>query len=153
MNLSRKILVLAMLVSTSAFAQMMTPGPPGPPGPPPAEALATIPGLTTAQQVELRRILIQRRDAQDAAHAKARSEMEALHVKERSEAERIDEQYTDQLRKALGDDGYKNYAQWDLSHRGPPDRGPRMERDRPGRPDGGPMPPRDGHGPAGAPGE
>jgi hypothetical protein len=149
MNLSRKILVLTMLVSTSAFAQMM---PPGPPGPPPAEALATIPGLTTAQQVELRRILIQRRDAQDAAHAKARSEMEALHIKERSEAERIDEQYTDQLRKALGDDGYKNYALWDLAHRGPPDRGPRMERDRPGRPDGGPMP-HDGHAPAGAPGE
>lgn len=128
--------IAAVLFAGSAFAQMP------PPGPPPLEALATVPGLTAAQQSDVRKLMIQRRDAQEAAHNKARTEMETVRTRERSEHERIDEQYSEQLRKALGDDGYRQFAQWELAHRGPPER----DGHGPGR-HGGP----DRHGPEAPP--
>jgi hypothetical protein len=142
------ILLFAIVCATgAASAQVPPPGPPGG-GVPPAEALATIPNLTAAQQTEVRRILVQRRDAEEAAQAKARSEFDALRVKQRTEHERIEDQTSEQLRKALGDDGFRAYAEWSLAHRGPPGGGPR-----------GPMPPHGGHrggpegdGPPGGPG-
>ena len=73
---------------------------------PSAEALATVPNLTTAQQIEVRKILVERRDAHEAAAAKSRAERDALAKKDRAEHERIDDQSTDRLRKLLGDDGY-----------------------------------------------
>lgn len=114
--------LLATLFATGAGAQPMPP--PGPPGVPPTEELATVPNLTAVQQTDVRKILIQRRDAQEAAHAKARAEFDALRVKERNEHERIDEQTGEQLRKLLGDDGYVHYAEWDLAHREPRGGGP-----------------------------
>jgi hypothetical protein len=133
------------LYSMAGFTQ---PGPPGPPGVPPAEVFATIPDLSAAQQTEVRKILLQRRDAQDAVHSRTRTEMEALHTKERNEHERIDEQTTDQLRKALGDEGYRHYAQWQVSQHGPHEDGPRPPHRGP---DGG-HPPTMGAGPGGAAG-
>ena len=64
------ILVFALACASAALAE-----PPGPPGGgvPPAEALATIPNLTPAQQLEVRKILTQRRDAQEAAQTKMRA--------------------------------------------------------------------------------
>jgi hypothetical protein len=115
--LSVSAVMLAALFAASTKAQPM---PPGPPAAPLAEEAATIPGLTTAQQAEVRKILIQRRDAQDAEHIRLRAEFDALRVKERNERERIDEQNSEQLHKLLGDDGYRQYAQWDLAHRRPP---------------------------------
>jgi hypothetical protein len=128
------VALLAALFAAGASAQPMPP-PPGAPGVPPAEELATVPDLTAAQQIELRKILIQRRDAQEAAGAKLRAEFDALRAKERSEHERIDEQSSEQLRKLLGDDGYRKFAAWDLAHRGPPG---------PGVGPHPPMPPHDG---------
>jgi hypothetical protein len=124
--LSLTAALLATLFGAGAAAQPMPP-PPGAPGVPPAEVLATVPGLTSAQQAELRKILVQRRDSQEAAQARMRTEFDALRVKERNERERIDEQSSEQLRKVLGDEGYRKYAEWDLAHRGPPggERGPR----------------------------
>jgi hypothetical protein len=110
--------LLIALFAAGAWAQQMPP--PGPPGVPPAEVLATAPDLTAAQQTEVRKILIQRRDAQEAAQTRARNEVDTLRVKERNEHERIDEQSSEQLRKLLGDDGYRKFAEWDLAHRGPP---------------------------------
>lgn len=137
-------LVCAALFAAGAFAQPgpMGPMPPGPPGDrvPPAEALATAPGLTPAQQVEVRKILIQRRDADEAACDKIRTQMEALRTQERNERERIDTQASDQLRKLLGDDGYRRFAEWNLANRGPGDgpRGPHgaMRPRGPGKADG-----------------
>ncbi len=113
--------LLAALFAAGAWAQQV---PPGPPGVPPAEVLVTAPDLTAAQQIEVRKILIQRRDAQEAAQMRTRNEFDALRVKERNEHERIDEQSSEQLRKLLGDDGYRKFAEWDLTHRGPPGGGP-----------------------------
>jgi hypothetical protein len=115
---------LAVLLAAGASAQPMPPGPPGPQGVPPAEALATVPDLSASQQAEVRKVLIQRRDAQEATHARLRAEFDALRMKERNEHERIDEQSSEQLRKLLGDDGYRKFAGWDLAHRGPPHGGP-----------------------------
>ncbi len=126
--------LFAALFAASAGAQPMPPGPPG--GVPPAEALATVPSLTAAQQVEVRNILIQRRDALEAAQTRARAEFDALRVKERNEHERVDAQTSEQLRKLLGDEGYRKYAEWDLAHRRPHDGGPGAHP---------PMPPRGEH--------
>jgi hypothetical protein len=147
------ILLAASFCATSAFGQQPPPMPPGPPGDgvPPAEVLATAPGLTAAQQAEVRRILIQRRDADEAARDRTRAQMEALRKQDRTEHERIDTQASDQLRKLLGDDGYRRFAEWNLAHRGPPG--------GPGAGPHGPMPPRggkpQGDGPAhpGGPGQ
>jgi hypothetical protein len=107
----------------------MPPPPPGGAHVPPAEELATMPGVTPAQQAEIRKILLQRRDAQEALQHKMRDEFDALHAKERSEHERVDDQASAQLRKLLGDEGYRNYAEWTLAHRAP------HGGTRPGRPD------------------
>lgn len=141
------VLLFALVCTSSAvMAQMPPPGPPGG-GVPPAEAIATIPNLSAAQQAEVRKILIQRRDAQEAAQAKARSEFDALRLKQRSEHERIEDQASEQLRKVLGDDGYRAYAEWSLAHHGPPGGGPRGPMQHGGH-RGGP----EGDGPLGGPG-
>jgi len=102
----------------------------------PAEVLATVPDLSAAQQAELRKILLQRRDADEATQQKFRAQFDALRLQERNEHERIEAQSSEQLRKLLGDEGYRHFAEWRLSHRGPPGGGmPRRERDHaaPGR--------------------
>ncbi|MDR3390015.1 MAG: hypothetical protein P4L92_23505 [Rudaea sp.] len=137
--------LLAALLAASASAQPMQP-PHGPAGVPPAEELATAPDLTATQQADVRKILIQRRDAQEAAQARARAEFDALRTKERNEHERIDGQASDQLRKLLGDEGYRKFAEWDLAHRGPrgDGHGPRPIGPRGGRgngPEHGVLPP------------
>jgi Spy/CpxP family protein refolding chaperone len=139
--------LFAALAAADVGAQAMDQR--GPPGPPPgervpsAEMLATS-DLTAAQQADVRRILTQKRDALDAAESKLRAQAEALHKQMRDEHERIDAQTSDQLRKALGDDAYKRYAEWSLRRehgpggpgapgmRGP--RGPHGDKDGPGAP-------------------
>lgn len=116
-------LLAALCAAATAGAQSLPPPPGGAPHAPSSEELATVPNLSAAEQVELRKILIQRRNAHEAAHEKARAEFDALHAKERSEHERIDEQASEQARKLLGEEGYRNFAQWDLAHRGPPGAG------------------------------
>jgi hypothetical protein len=129
-----KNLILATALFTALAAADVAAQPMGPPGPPPgerapsAELLATS-DLTPAQQTDVRRILMQKRDALDAAESKLRAQAEALHKQMRDERERIEAQTSDQLRKALGEDAYKRYAEWSLRHeRGPMDRvgGPGM---------------------------
>ena len=123
-----KTLLLILLTAggiAAAAAQQLPPPPP--PQVPPPEELATIPGVNSAQQGEIRRILVQRRNAQEDIHAKMREQFEALHTKERNEHERVDEQASEQLRKLLGDDGYRAYADWTVAHRGPPST-PREQR-------------------------
>jgi hypothetical protein len=143
----KKLILSAALMSAFAAcnlgAQPMMPGPPPSRGVPSAEMLATT-DLTTAQQADVRRILMQKRDALDAMESKLRAQAEALHKQMRDEHERIDAQTSDQLRKALGDDAYKRYAEWSLRH----EHGPM------GGPDGlhGPGGMRGPHGDKGAPG-
>jgi hypothetical protein len=139
-----KILAALLLgsIATVAGAQM-GPGPRHPPAPPSPEALATIPNLSAAQQTDLRRILIETRDAHEAAASRSRSEHEALAKKDRAEHERIEEQGAERLRKLLGDDGFKQFAEWQMAHRPPGRRhdagpgagpGPGGPRLGPGRP-------------------
>lgn len=126
----------------AASAQGMPPG--GPPHPhrvPSPEALATIPNLTAAQQVEVHKILLDSRDAHEAVATKARAERDALMKKTRAEHERIEEQSAERLRKLLGDDGFRQFAEWQLAHR--PGRGRGFGRGGPGGhgPHRGPHPP------------
>jgi len=126
-----KMIAALILYSASLAAHAQAPmgGPPHPPGLPSAEALATVPNLTAAQQIEVRKILLERRDAHEAAAAKSRAERDGLAKKDRAEHERIDDQSTDRLRKLLGDDGFRQFAEWQLAHRsgpGGPERGPGM---------------------------
>jgi len=140
--------VLALLLAAVCAADLnAAPGPGGPPAGPPepppapsAEELATVPSLTTDQQVQLHKLLLERRDAHEAIGKRTRDLMEAQREKDRVEHERIDEQNTDRVRKLLGDEGFRQYAQWQLAHRGP---GPRGGRGGPHAgpddgPDGGP---------------
>ena len=123
----KKLILTAALFA--AFAAVDAGAQMGPPGPPPgghvpsAEMLATS-DLTPAQQADVRRILLQQRDAFDAAASKVHAQMEALHKQMRDEHERIDAQTSDQLRKALGDDAYKKYAEWAMRHEHGPMEGP-----------------------------
>jgi hypothetical protein len=104
-----------ILLASSAFAlhaQPMPnggPGGPGAHGPPPhamlIDELAASPDLSIAQQQEIRKILSERRDAHDL-----------LAIKQRNEHERIDETANEKLRKLLGDDGYRHFAQAQLAH-------------------------------------
>jgi hypothetical protein len=110
-------------LTSAAFAQAPF-GPHHPPGPPSPEALATIPNLTPAQQIELRRILLDERDAHEAIASKARAEREARAKKDRGEHERVDEQGAERLRKLLGDDGFRQFAEWQFAHRGGPGHAP-----------------------------
>jgi hypothetical protein len=121
-------LLLAAVCATDANAAPDPGGPPGgPPGPPPApsaEALATVPSLTTEQQVQLHKLLVERRDALETIAKRSRDLMDAQREKDRVEHERIDDANSERVRKLLGDDGFRQYAQWQLARRGPgPGRG------------------------------
>ncbi|MBO9663301.1 periplasmic heavy metal sensor [Dokdonella sp.] len=134
-------LALAVLVATGA-AWAAGPGcPPGPmphgpdgphpgpgPGIPSAEMLATADDLSATQQADIRKILRERRDAEDALRSRLRGEREAIDQRERTERERIEDQSAQKLRAALGEDGYRAYARW-MSQRGP---GPLPPRPAPG---------------------
>ena len=119
-----KKMLAALLLSGSAataVAQEMPPaGRPHGPGMVSPELLATIPDLTTVQQADLRKLLLERRDAHEAVEAKSRAERDALRKKDRAEHERIDSESAERVRKMLGDDGYRRFAEWQLSHHGPP---------------------------------
>ena len=155
----RKYLLIVLMLSAAAgsvSAQQMPPPPPGPPPGPPvpsAEELATIPNLSTAQQIELRKILVQRRDADEDAHDKLREQMQALHAKQRAEHERIDTQTSEQVRKLLGEEGFRTYAEWTLQHRHGPHQGMAPGGGREGGPGAHGLPPHEGpgHGPAAPP--
>jgi len=133
----RKILFTILLAAGAAQAQPLPAGrgAPPPPGAPSPEALASVPGLDAAQQIEVRRILIQRRDAHDTLRAKEMADREAQMARSRVEHERIDDDSSARLRKLLGDDGYRNFAEWLV---------PQVRENGPMRP---PMP-RAAHGPA-----
>ena len=118
MHCKHALVALALLCVDSVRAQQ-PPAPPPRDGVVPALMLAAVPELSAAQQSEVRRILTQRRDAAEAVREKTRGEMQALHAKERAEHERIDTQATEQLRKLLGDDGLRRFAQWQFAHHGP----------------------------------
>lgn len=118
-------LILSAIGANAVAQPMPGPGPGMPPAPPmmgrlSPEALATVPDTTAAQQVELRKILVERRDAHEAVEAKARAERDALAKKDRAEHERIDNESAERLRKLLGDDGYRRFAEWQFAHHGPP---------------------------------
>jgi len=110
------LIALALLCVDPVRAQQPPAPPPPRDGVVPALMLATVPELSAVQQTEVRRIFMQQRDAAEAIRQKTRSEMEALHAKERAEHERIDAQATEQLRKLLGDDGLRRFAQWQFAH-------------------------------------
>lgn len=122
-HLRHCLVLLSLLYCLNGAAQSPPPPPPPPPHMgmvPPAEVLATVPDLSAVQQAELRKILLQRRDADEATQQKFRAQFDALHVQERNEHERIEAQSSEQVRKLLGDEGYRHFAEWRLSHRGPP---------------------------------
>lgn len=102
MSIQKKLIVLiALAASGLALAQ------PGSGPGMPYELLATAPGITKAQQQEIRRIENERRDAHDT-----------LRIKQRGEHERIDEQSEERLRKALTDEGYQRYIEWKTTRLG-----------------------------------
>jgi hypothetical protein len=124
----RKRGALALLLATVCAADAQAgaaphgpPGPPAPPGPSPtpsAEELATVPSLSSEQQVQLHRILVERRDAHETIAKRSRALLEAQRDKDRAEHERIDEQTSERARKLLGDEGFRHYAEWARGHRG-----------------------------------
>jgi len=119
---------LALCAQASAQAGPRVPSP---------EALATVPGLTAAQQADIRKALTERRDALEALRDKTRGEMQAMHKRVRAERERIDEVNADKLRKLLGEEGYQHFAAWQAEHRrGPGGPGPRMRHMMRGGPRG-----------------
>jgi hypothetical protein len=114
-TMSRTLLLVLLFAAGATQAQpgpAGAPRPPGQPGPLSPEALASVPDLSAAQQVEVRKILVQRRDAHDAVRAKEAAEREAQRTRARSEHERIDDESSARLRKLLGEDAYRNLAQW-----------------------------------------
>jgi hypothetical protein len=120
--MTRTLLFAVLLAASAAKAQPVPHGPPGPPpgapGAPSPEALASVPDLDAAKQVEVRKLLIQRRDAHDALRAKEDAEREAMKTRYRAEHERIDDDSSARLRKLLGDDGYRALAAWLVGPRG-----------------------------------
>ncbi len=123
----KKILVTTLLLAVAGTALAQR----GPPMIPSPLELATIPGLNSEQQSGLRKILVQRRDAEEALFSKQHAEFDALRAKTRNERERIDENSAASLRQLLGDEGYRKFAEWQLARRtgrrGPgfaPPRGP-----------------------------
>jgi hypothetical protein len=142
--IAKRLLAVCLMLAAGAGASAQD----GPPLPSPL-MLAAIPDLTAAQQLELRKIFVQRRDAEEALLTKQQADFAALRAKNRSEHERIDDNTDAALRKLLGDDGYRKFAQWQLANRpdGPRGRGgPGVGPGGPGG--GGPRPPH-GAGPAG----
>ena len=122
--MNRILLITVLFAAGVARAQPVPRNAPPPPGGGPIspEALATVPDLSAAQQIEVRKILIQRRDAHDTVRAKERAERDTQMARVRAEDERIDDASSAQLRKLLGDDGYRALAQWLAQP--PPPRGP-----------------------------
>ncbi|MEO7325843.1 MAG: hypothetical protein ABIW82_13545 [Dokdonella sp.] len=121
LNLPRRGALALLLAAGCAADVHAAPRPNGPPAPPPtpsAEELATIPSLSAEQQVQLHRILIERRDAHEAVARRTRDTLDAQREKDRAEHERIDDQSADRMRKLLGEDGFRLYADWQQSHRG-----------------------------------
>lgn len=113
--MKRTLLFAVLLAAGVAEAQPMPPGPPAPPAPPPLdapspEALARVPGLDAAKQVEVRKLLLQRRDAHEALRAKEDAERDAMRLRYRAEHERIDDDSSARLRTLLGGDGYHALA-------------------------------------------
>ena len=117
---------LLFCIAASASAQF---GPPGPPPVPSALDVAAIPGLSGDQQAGVRKILLQRRDAVEALMNRQRADFDALRRKERNERERIDDAAAASLRKLLGDDGMRKFAEWHGAQHGGHGRGPGMPRD------------------------
>jgi len=120
-HVKHALIAFALAACATSRAQMP---PPPDDAVPPAQMLATAPELSAAQQAQIRQILIQRRDADEQIHQKARAEIEALHTRERAEHEKAEAQAGDALRKLLGDEGYRRFAEWQLMHRGPRGIGP-----------------------------
>lgn len=116
--------LMLLLAAAPALAQ------PARPAPAP-EALATIPELSFAQQTALRRLLVERQEAEQHQQDKHRSELE-----------RIRENSAARIHDLLGDEGYRRYAQW----RGAADRPPPA----PGAGPRSPLPPRPQAAPADA---
>jgi hypothetical protein len=122
--MKRLILAAALCATLAGFDAGAHPPGPLPGGHvPSAEMLATS-DLTPAQQADVRRILTQKRDALDSAESKLHAQMEALHKQMRDDHERIETQTSDQLRKSLGEDAFKRYAEWALHHEHGPMDGP-----------------------------
>jgi hypothetical protein len=105
MNRLTRSLCLVALAVAAAGAQAQPGHPPLPPG----EVLALAPGLDAAAAKEIRRIESERRDAHDQ-----------LAIRQRGEHARIDDDAEQQLRKRLGDEGYRNYIAWKASVPRPP---------------------------------
>jgi hypothetical protein len=121
--MTRALLLAVLFAAGAAEAQPAPHGPPGPPPPgapgaPSPEALASAPDLDAAKQVEVRKLLIQRRDAHDALRAKEDADREAMKTRYRAEHERIDDDSSARLRKLLGDDGYRALATWLIAQHG-----------------------------------
>lgn len=123
-----RLLPLSLFLACSLAAAQSAPPPgPGPMGPDPTghvpmgpghvpspAELATLPGLSTAQQQQLRQLLIQRRDAH-----------EALRQREQAARDKIDTDSASRIRSLLGEKEYVRYAEWSLrrgphGHAGPP---------------------------------
>ena len=147
---------LLLCIAASAAAQFGPPGPPAGAPVPSALDVAAIPGLSADQQAGVRKILLQRRDAVEALMTRQRAEFDALRQKERNEHERIDDTTAASLRKLLGDDGMRKFAEWHSAQHGGRGPGPGMPHgphDRPERAphEGGGAPSSDGAGPAPGP--
>lgn len=117
----RKLLISMLLLGAAAAASAQW----GPPVPSPL-VLAAIPGLSSDQQVGVRKILQQHRDAIETLASKEHAEMEAMRQRARAERERADDSTDASLRKLLGDEGYRKFAEWHVSQRGPHGPGPGM---------------------------
>jgi hypothetical protein len=149
--MKRLILAAALFATLAGFDAGAHPPGPMPGGHVPSAEMLAASDLTPAQQADVRRILTQKRDALDTAESKLHTQMEALHKQMRDEHEHIETQTSEQLRKSLGEDAYKRYAEWSLRHEhGPMDglHGPGMhvfhgEMSGPGTP---PPPPGGGAG-------
>lgn len=94
---------------------------------PSAEALATVPGLSAAQQQQLWQLLIARRDA-----------LQAQRQRDQTAREQIEQDSANRIRGLLGEDEFARYARWSTQRLGPG--GP----DLPPAPPPPPPPPRPG---------
>lgn len=104
--MKRLTLVTALLCAVVGAA-----GPSLARGPDSLERLATLPDTTAAQQEQILAIEEARRTA-----------YHELFEKMHTERARIDREQAAKLRKLLGEDGYRKYAQWKLDQRGGPKR-------------------------------
>jgi hypothetical protein len=136
LNLRRCSALTLVLFCLCAVETQAAP-PHGPPPIPSMEELATLPALSAEQQAQLHRILVERRDAHEVLAKRSRDLLDAQRDKDRNEHERIDEQGSERVRKLLGEEGFRRYAEWQLAHRGPGRGEPPASIDRP---QGAPLP-------------